>query len=247
MVAEKIQSYTIPGMGNKYNLEIIITFYMLLIQNKMDEFSIFCIGLLIIEKTWIQLEIEPSIFQEIKNPIFKEKIQVFVKMPDAKTISIFPNVGTPFSQLLYLPQFAMIDNIDFFLKANNPIKLISEEHRITTLFLIPRLRGGSYELDKLRVEMQEELRKKDEENIKLLKKVEQLQMLLWKKPDIGSDSDSDSEDNPQQPAVENVTPPPEVIKKPTIVVEGVTPKPVKPAKCKGLSIYDGSQDFGGLD
>jgi len=27
------------------------------------------------------------------------------------------------------------------------------------------------------------------------------------------------------------------------VVEGVTPKPVKPAKCKGLSIYDGSQDW----
>ncbi len=239
MVTEKIQSYTIPGIGNKYNFEIIITFYMLIIQNKIDGFFTFCIGLLIMEKTWIQLDVEPSTFQEINNPVFREKIQIFVKMPDAKTISIFPNVGTPFLQILSLPQFSMIDKNDFFLKANNPIKLISEEHRITTLYLIPKLRGGSHELDELREEMQKELRKKDEENIKLLEKLEQLQILLGKQK---SDNNSDSEDTPHQPMVENITPP-EIIKEPTVVVQEITTNSVKSAKCKGLSVYDGSQDW----
>jgi hypothetical protein len=211
---------------------------------------------------------------------------MMVKMPDASTISIYPRIDSSFSDILSLPDFSMIDKQKYFLKSNSPIKLISEQHRLTTLYLIPRLRGGSYESDKIIAELQERLNQRDKENEELTKKVDLLMKIMGKsKVKSAPESESDSEDTPMPPDVEELTPiknyfsstnqppsfknfdsattvstqinkpqkikfvlPGESQKEPEAkiqrsVIEVETSKSVKAAKCHGLSVYDGSQEW----
>ncbi len=143
-------------------LQNFIVFYICSFL-QINLISLTPIGILIFVNNWTPRQVEPIFLQEIGNPYFREKIQIWVKMPDEKTITIFPNIGTQFSELIKSHKFNMIDRRDFFLKANSSIKLVTEEHRSITIRLIRKLRGGSTELQKANEELRKEFLALDKE------------------------------------------------------------------------------------
>ncbi len=191
---------------------------------------------------------------------------MFVSIPDERITSIYIKCGTTFSEIVNHPKFSKYDSNEFFLKSNSPIKLISEEHRLATIYLCPRLRGGSSPEEE-REQMLKDLQKKDEENTALMEKVKQLEILLQKmnlEVEEGEDviefslSEEDeiettktfSHSYEKSPIKKTITPKnvkmvKKTVKSPKKGVEATIgkDKSIKPATCKGLNKYDGQQDW----
>jgi hypothetical protein len=181
----------------------------------------------------------------MQNHLFREKVHIWVKMPDGRTISIFPGIGTSFSELINFSQFDILDRDNFYLKSNYPIQLISNNERSTTITLIRRLRGGSTEKDKIIAELQAELRRKDEECMALALKVDNLKIMSGKKnkKDESSVESIDIEVSDGDSPNFTIKKPLNINNKKTITIVKENEKEIKPAKCDDLPKYDGLQEW----
>jgi hypothetical protein len=71
-------------------------------------------------------------------------------MPDHTQISVFPKVGSKLQDLFLLNKLKNFDPSNFYLKPNKLFSEFTEDHKLTTINLISRIRGGSGELDALK-------------------------------------------------------------------------------------------------
>jgi hypothetical protein len=237
------------------------------------------------EETRAQYSIESCTPKTHTNTLYKDKVQIYVKLPNQETVSIFPKVGTEVSDIFLHPKLKEFDKENFFLKTNISTKLISEEHRITTIHLIPKMRGGSGDGDDAKEELMKDLIKKDKENMELINKIKILEDKIShffskekeeEEEEVNinitlSDEDDWIDDTPKHKIVvspakninspksfshkydkispkkkePNIKPVKLIIPKTSEKIEVVTgkDKSVKPASCKGLGKYDGSQDW----
>jgi regulator of replication initiation timing len=134
---------------------------------------------------------------EFSNEKFIQKIQIFIKLPNGGTVSLFPKLGTSLESLFLLEKLRCFDPKKFYLKPNKLFSIFTLDHHLSTINLNVRIRGGSGELDELKKQMESMMKKLNNlsnENLFLKEKLEQSERLQEKAKSFERTEETSSED-----------------------------------------------------